>query len=65
MLVGEKIQGAVGRSDWLIALTGSILLVSLMNVPFIDVLLFLVIVVFSIGIITLWILEKLKRKSTV
>lgn len=63
MIVGEKIQGTFGRSDWLIALTGSILLVSLMNVPFIGGLLFLGIVVFSTGYMTLWILEKLKRNT--
>lgn len=64
MLVGERIQGTFNRSNWMISLTGSILLVSLMNVPLIGGLLFLGVAVFSIGIMTLWILEKLKRKPT-
>ncbi len=64
MLVGERIQVAIGRSDWIVALTGSIVLVSLMNVPFIGGLLLLGIVVFSTGVMTLWVLEKLKRKTT-
>lgn len=61
ILVGERIRGIWDQADWLIALTGSIVLVSLMNIPFIGELLFLGIVVFSIGIMTLWVLEKLKR----
>ncbi|MDQ0497062.1 hypothetical protein [Paenibacillus brasilensis] len=64
MLVGERIQVAMGRSDWSIALTGSIVLVSLLNVPFVGGLLLLGIVIFSTGVMTLWILEKLKRKTT-
>lgn len=35
MIIGERIQGTFGRSDWFIGLTGSIVLVSFMNVPFI------------------------------
>lgn len=64
MLVGERIQGTFTRSNWMISLTGSVLLVSLMNVPFIGELLFLGVAVFSIGIMTLWISEKLKRKPS-
>ncbi|MCY9691476.1 hypothetical protein [Paenibacillus alginolyticus] len=65
ILVGERIQGTFGRSNWFISLTGSILLVSLMNIPLVGVILFFGILLFSIGIMTLWILEKTKRKSSV
>ncbi|SDO32413.1 hypothetical protein SAMN04487897_1128 [Paenibacillus sp. yr247] len=64
MLVGERIQGTFGRSNWVISLTGSILLVSLMNIPLVGVILFLGILLFSIGIMTLWMLEKTKRKPS-
>lgn len=63
MIIGERIQGTFGRPDWLIALTGSIILVSLLNVPLIGGLLFIGIVVFSTGVMTLWVLEKGRRKA--
>lgn len=62
MLVGERIQGIFGRSNWIVSLAGSVLLISCMNVPLIGVLLFLGVMFFSIGITTLWILEKIQRK---
>lgn len=65
IIVGEKIQGTFGRSNWFISLTGLILLVALMNIPFVGMILFLGILLFAIGVITLWILEKAKRKPTV
>jgi O-antigen/teichoic acid export membrane protein len=65
ILIGERIQGIIGQSDWLIALTGSILLVSIMNVPFIGVILFLGVLLFSNGFMTLWLLEKIRRKPVV
>lgn len=65
ILIGERIQWTMGRSDWLIALTGSILLVSFMNIPFIGVILFLGVLLFSIGFMTLWLLGKIKRKPSV
>jgi hypothetical protein len=64
IIVGEKIQGTFGRSNWIISLTGLILMVSLMNIPLVGIILFLGILLFSIGVITLWILEKAKRKPT-
>ncbi|WNR45308.1 hypothetical protein [Paenibacillus roseipurpureus] len=63
IVVGEKIQGTFGRSNWFISLTGLILLVSLMNIPLVGVILFFGILLFSIGVITLWILEKTKKKT--
>lgn len=63
MIVGEKVQGMFGRSNWVISLTGSILLVSLMNIPLVGVILYVGILVFSIGILTLWILGKTKKGS--
>jgi hypothetical protein len=64
IIVGEKIQGTFGHSNWIISLTGLILLVSLMNIPLVGMILFLGILLFSFGVITLWILEKAKRKPT-
>jgi hypothetical protein len=64
ILIGERIQWTMGRSEWLIALTGSILLVSFMNIPFIGVILFFGVLLFSIGFMTLWLLGKIRRKPS-
>lgn len=63
ILTGEKIQGIFGRSNWIVSLAGSVLLVSFMNVPLIGGILFLGVMFFSIGITTLWMLGKFKRIS--
>jgi hypothetical protein len=62
-VVGEKIEGTLARSNWVISLTGSILLVSLMNIPLVGVIICLGILVFSIGILTIWMLEKTTKGS--
>ncbi|UJF35653.1 hypothetical protein [Paenibacillus hexagrammi] len=62
MVVGSYIRLSHASPDWLVALTGSAVLVSFMNIPLIGALLFFLIMVYSIGIITLWVLEKWKKR---
>jgi len=63
ILVGKRIRGLESRADWLLTLVGSSILVSFMNVPFIGGILFLGILVFSIGLMGIWGIEKIRRKS--
>jgi len=62
-MVGKNIQGLDGRTDWQLALVGTSALVSFLNVPFIGGILFLGILVFSIGMMGIWVIEKIRRKS--
>ncbi|MDD9268518.1 hypothetical protein ACFPES_15880 [Paenibacillus sp. GCM10023248] len=62
LLVGSNLQMTKGRSDWLIALTGASVIVSFINIPLIGALIFLVIVLFSTGIMTMLIRDKWRKK---
>jgi len=62
MVIGATIQVTRGRPDWVVALAGSIVLVSFLNIPLLGVVLILGIAVFSVGVMTLWALERWRRK---
>jgi hypothetical protein len=64
LLIGEQIRGIHGRPSWFVTLWGSIFLTSFMNVPFIGGLLCIGVVLFSIGMTTLWILEWVKTRRS-
>jgi hypothetical protein len=62
--VGEKIQGSNGQSRWVVTLIGALIVVSGMNIPFVGTVLIIGILWFSIGIMTMWILKKLRRNTS-
>ncbi|MCZ8515080.1 hypothetical protein O9H85_22185 [Paenibacillus filicis] len=62
LLVGERMKGMIGRPNWIVSLAGSVVLISFMNVPLLGAILFMGIFIFTIGMMTLWIFEKIKTK---
>ncbi|GIP37111.1 hypothetical protein J31TS4_03910 [Paenibacillus sp. J31TS4] len=63
MMIGEGWNGMLGRPRWMAALAGAVLLVSLLNIPFVGGLLLLGFVLFSVGHTTLWARDKLTRRK--
>ncbi len=61
LLLGEQIQGAIGKPDWIKTAVGAVLLASVVNIPFVGALIFLAIAAFSLGIAGVWTFEKLRR----
>ncbi|GMK43953.1 hypothetical protein PghCCS26_10800 [Paenibacillus glycanilyticus] len=61
--IGDRIKWSESRPDWLKVLIGAALLAAFSNIPIIGWLLFLVVAMFSLGICTLWIAGKRKRKA--
>jgi hypothetical protein len=63
MLVGERIHGAAGRSPWLTACIGAVVLAALLNIPLIGFILSVCMELFALGLLSLWVLERRKRKA--
>ncbi|MFC5530279.1 hypothetical protein [Cohnella yongneupensis] len=58
-LLGEQLQGMVGKPEWMRTGAGAFILAASVNIPFIGLLILFVIILFSLGITTSWTASKL------
>ncbi|MDI4645901.1 hypothetical protein [Cohnella hashimotonis] len=62
-IIAEQIRPTADSADWVKAGTGAFLLISMLNIPFIGFVLFVVLLLFSLGVTTSLIASLLRRRK--
>jgi hypothetical protein len=60
---GAQIRGTVDKPEWIRTGAGALILVSVINIPFIGLCIFLALLLFSLGVAMSWTVSKLRRRS--
>ncbi|SEB46094.1 hypothetical protein [Paenibacillus sp. GP183] len=63
--LGERFQDASGKAGWIVAAIGAFVLMASVNIPFVGGIILLLMLLFSLGITTIWLVEKLRRRRKV
>jgi hypothetical protein len=64
-LIADRVQGTLGKADWIKATLGAFILTSSVNIPILGLLVLVVIFLFSFGVATIWFVEKVRNKKRV
>jgi hypothetical protein len=62
-IIGERFQGSSEKVDWIKATIGSFILMAAINIPIVGLFILLVVLLYSLGITTTWVVEKTKNKK--